>query len=187
MGTEGEAGTEGTQQGEAEGEVQQGESQGQQTSTGFTPEAQAILSKANAEAEKFRKDLAAAKKKLDAYEAANLSETEKTAKRLKELEEQVQTKDRELMAVRTQATVGTVAARLNFVNPNLAHRLIDPSAITYDESGKALNVEALLKDLVKSDPYLVSRRSSDAGAGTGQTNNGGQTMNDLLRQAAGRA
>lgn len=185
-GGDGEEG--GTQQGaeSTDGHKAEAEGAGQQATGEFPPEVQAILDKANAEAAKHRKELATTRKKLEGFEQAQLSETEKLQKRIQELEGTLQTKDRELLTIKTQAAVSTVAAKLNFVNPTLAHRLIDPSSVTYDDDGKPTNVEALLKEIAKSDPYLVGRRAVDAGQGAG-TGTGGLTMNDRLRQAAGRA
>ena len=66
--------------------------------------------------------------------------------------------------------------------------LRDNDSIDFDSDGKPIDVEAAIKDLVKSKPYLAKAPAAgaNAGAGTRPGASPGQTVDDMLRRASGR-
>lgn len=66
-------------------------------------------------------------------------------------------------------------------------RLIDSDEVQWTEGGEPKNATALLRSLVKSDPYLFEVRRGPSGDGSkGREQPIGTTMNDMIRQRAGR-
>lgn len=146
------------------------------------------------EARKLRKENETLRKRAKQAEEASLSEQQRKDKELEELRAAKTSWEAEKRDLRLRESVTDAARRLNFVNPTLAHRLIDRGAVNYDEdSGAATNVDALLKDLIKSDPYLAAKDGGSWGAGSRGSATGdgasdaGSDMNMTIRRAAGRA
>lgn len=183
-----DAGGSGTDQGD---QGQQGNQPGTGNDQGGTPDIQdpqavlAALNKANAEAAKFRRDLAQAQQRIKAFEDEKLSDSQKLEQQVRELQTKLDQAESRARTQALQGEVSAVASKLGFLNPGVAHRLIDQEAIEYDDAGKPKNVEALLRDLVKAEPYLARTGSADAGSGRRSGGSGGN-MNQLIRQAAGR-
>jgi hypothetical protein len=138
------------------------------------------LAEARREAAKHRTDL---RKLTD----AQLSESERLQRRVAELEQErdvSQARDRE-RAIRLAAL--EAAARLGFRDPDLAVRLIDPSAVETKDDGTPKNVERLLADVLARSPYLGrSGIAPDFGGGQRGQAPAGTDMNSLIRRAAGR-
>jgi hypothetical protein len=87
-----------------------------------------------------------------------------------------------------QAATVAAATKLNFRNPELAYRLLDRSAIEFNDKGEARNVEHLLREIATADPYLLKPAGADFGGGNrGGTPDGQPTdMNTLMKAALGR-
>jgi hypothetical protein len=138
------------------------------------------LAEARREAAKHRTDL---RKVTD----AQLSESERLQRRVTELEaerEAIASRDRE-RAIRLAAL--EAAARLGFRDPDLAVRLVDPSAVDLSDDGTPKNVERLLAEVIARSPYLGRPgASADFGGGQRGTGPSGTDMNSLIRRAAGR-
>lgn len=132
-----------------------------------------------------RREAASYRTKLKGYEDATKSEAEKAAERIAELERQ----NSELAAARREDSLrisaSTEARKLGFRNPDLAFRLI-ASAVEYDDHGTPKNVDRLLADVAKSDPYLVNGPADFGGGPRGTAPAAGNNMNELIRRAAGR-
>lgn len=83
-----------------------------------------------------------------------------------------------------QASVTTHAAKLGFVDPEDAVKLLDTSKVTF-ENGTVAGVEDALKALASNKPHLLGSR----GAGDGPDKNGGKKptsdMNAQIRKQAG--
>lgn len=130
-------------------------------------------------AEKRERDLT---KRLKAYEDKDKSESEKNAERIAELERQ----NSELAAARRTDTLRLAAAaearKLGFRNPDLAYRLV-ASEVEFDDAGTPKNVDRLLADLAKGDPYLVASTPDFGGGPRGSAPAAGQSMNDAIRRA----
>lgn len=135
-------------------------------------------------AEKQSKDL---ERRLAAIENSGKSESEKLAARLKELEDANAEKER---AIRERDARDAIrqAARKAGAAPDAVdavYRMLKGD-IEYDDDGQPANVDALLKDAKQIAPQLfrASNGRADGGAGNRQTKPN-ETMNDLLRRAAG--
>lgn len=132
--------------------------------------------------------------RLDELERAQQSEVEKREQRIKELEGVVtQAQARERSYNLRDAITDTVAAT-DFghtlqASPSRVVRLLDPDAIEWD-GDKPTNVKALLTGLVRSDAYLFApkaKRTGSGDGGAGREVQAGTSMNDRIRQAAGRS
>ena len=138
------------------------------------------LAEARREAAKYRTDL---RKVTD----AQLSESERLQRRVTELEterEAISVRDHE-RAIRLAAL--EAAAKLGFRDPDLAVRLVDPSAVEVSDDGSPKNVERLLADVLTRSPYLARPgASADFGGGVRGSGPSGTDMNRLIRRAAGR-
>ena len=132
----------------------------------------------------LRRENAGHRTKLTAFEkaeeerkAAALSELEKAQKKASEVETQLATQTKALQEMRVTLAIERNAAKLNIVDPEAAVKLIDLSAIEYDDNGHPKNIEKLLDDLVKAKPYLVSQ------PGQPKANNSGGASNPPRSQS----
>ena len=165
----------------AQPQVGASESPAQVAEAGIDPAAlQRELAEARREAAKYRTDL---RKLTD----AQLSESERLQRRVTELEQErqeAQARDRD-RAIRLSAL--EAAARLGFRDPDLAVRLIDPSAVEVRDDGTPRNVERLLSEVLARSPYLARPgASADFGGGNRGAGPAGTDMYSLIRRAAGR-
>jgi hypothetical protein len=117
---------------------------------------------------------------------AAMTEQEKRDQRIKDLELEnarlvTEGKERRLHVAAVDAAV-----RLGFRSPEVAIRLIDSSAVEYDQNSEPTNVEALLREVLVKEPYLgKTGASGDFGGGTrGTTPPQTPDMDALLRAAA---
>lgn len=149
------------------------------------PEVLDKLRNQNRENQSLRDRLRETEQRLKTFEDERLSEAEKLQRRVRELEEQHAEAERRLRERELQHEVAAVAGKLGFLNPAVAHRLLDAQGIEFDDKGKPKNIEPLLRDLLKAEPYLARTGSADAGSGRRSGGSGGG-MNQLIRQAAGR-
>ena len=135
------------------------------------------LAEARREAAKHRTDL---RKVTD----AQLSESERLQRRVAELEAEraeIATRDRE-RAIRLAAL--EAAARLGFRDPDLAVRLVDPSAVETSADGTPRNVERLLAEVLARSPYLGRTGvAPDFGGGGGGDAGGGGRLADAAALA----
>ena len=115
----------------------------------------AARKKADKEARDRRLENNDLKKFKDTVEAEKLSEKEKLEKKAADLQAKYDTDIRTAKERTLTLEVQLQAARLNIVDPDAASKLLDRSALEYDDDGNATNVEDLLKELVKTKPYLV--------------------------------
>ena len=144
----------------------------------------AALERANAEAARFRRELAQAQQRIKGFEDEKLSESQRLANQVQELESKLQQAEARARDQALRTEVSSIATKLGFLNPGVAHRLIDQSQVEYDGE-RPKNLEHLLKDLLKSEPYLARTGSADGGSGR-RGGSGQNDMNTLIRQAAGR-
>lgn len=121
------------------------------------------------ETQKAVKDLTA---KVKTFEDANKSDLQKTQDALKELE----TKNAQLAVKSFRADGVAAAVRMNSIDPDAVAKLLEPDSED--------DVDAQVKALVKSKPYLFKS------SGNGDGGNGGErgrehgtkvSMNDLIR------
>lgn len=163
---------------------------GSQPSTGDGETAEAKAARLERENAELRKEQAANRTKLRAHEqqqrdAAAATQTDK------ERADQLATDKAALEArLKTQAVRSTameVATRLGFRSPDLAYRLLDTSELEFDTDDQPKNVEKLLAELLKREPYLGKGAGADYGGGNrGGTPDAAPGMNEILRAAFGK-
>ncbi len=132
--------------------------------------------KLRAEAADYRKRLRELEGKVKANEEAKLTEQERLQKRLAELERKEMEYQMTLQARTLEYEVKLHAARLGVVDPEAAYRLLDLKQIEFDDDGKPLNIEKVLKELVAKKSYLVSSSSSPSPANPAQGRVSGQQV-----------
>lgn len=143
------------------------------------------LEEARREAAKLR---AESKRRADADKAAEdakLSEAERIQRELAELKaknQELEQRDRENAFQRSAISVAT---KLGFRNPDMAARLIDRTQVDWTDAGQPRNLERLLGEILRSDPYL-GRSTPDFGGGNRGGTPQGTDMNAFIRRAAGR-
>jgi hypothetical protein len=121
---------------------------------------------------KDRDELAA---KVKEIEDAKLSDIDKAKQAAQEAQSRAQTIEAELRAERLARTIDIEARKLNIVDPETATLLIQ-GRVEFDAAGKPANLTALLGQLVKDKPYLVSSSQAPtpgAGASPANPNRGG--------------
>ncbi len=84
-------------------------------------------------------------------EQATLTEQQKAEQRAAEAERRANEAGQRV--IRTEMKLA--AARAGLINPDLASRLIDSDKIALDENGEPTNLDTLVSDLIKANPYLV--------------------------------
>lgn len=161
---------------DATGETQTDQAAGAGTQTAGTAEKfdAAYVKSLRDEAAAHRKKLRETETRLKALEDEKLSDTEKRERDLKDAQERATAAEARAHLAEIKAAASAAGA----VNPARVAQLIEPGT---EDAEKAV---AALK---KSDPYLFNRPgagSADGGAGGEPPK--GRSMNDLIRQAAGR-
>lgn len=133
-----------------------------------------------------RREAAGYRTKLKTFEDADKSANEKANERIVELEAERDA----LAAARREDTLrlaaSAAARKLGFRNPDLAYRLVASGSVEYDDAGQPKNVEKLLDEVAKGDPYLVQSSGDWGGGPRGTAPSVAGDMNTLIRQRAGR-
>lgn len=134
----------------------------------------------------------ALQKKVDEYESASASETEKLQKRLEALETENKTLQESQRVGALRAQVANEATKAGAHNPDDVFALLNRDDMDIDDAGKVKNLASLVAGIRRDKPYLFSGRNVDAGAGKGggqnggtQNGNGGSAFNDSIRGAFG--
>lgn len=88
-----------------------------------------------------------------------------------------------------RAEVKSVSADLGIVDSDAAYALMARDDVAVDDDGNVTGVKAALEALLKAKPYLKKQEAATASGGefNGSDTKSGESMNALLRKAAGRA
>lgn len=120
------------------------------------PKPNALDRKLTKENASLRKRLREVEASLKERELAEMSEQERQAKRLVELEERYSAAEQRLRESSLHLSVSSAAQRLNIVDPDAAMKLIDTTILDYDEDGnKWEGIDDALAVLVEERPWLV--------------------------------
>lgn len=122
--------------------------------------------KLRAEAAEYRRRLRELEQTVKQHEEAKLSETERLQQRLAELEREQAAWQRERQEHTLRYETMLAASRLGIVDPEAAYRLLDLTALEFDEDGRPQNLEQALKALLKARPYLAGPPAATAGSPT---------------------
>jgi hypothetical protein len=133
------------------------------------------------------KELEELRTKLKAADDAKLSETDRLAKKVAELEQQGQASDQKARERIGRSALKASAAAAGAIYPDDIAVLVGSGTLEFDDDGEPTNADALVKALAESKPELFTKAkatSFDGGArgGSGGTKPG---MEQLLREAAG--
>ena len=147
--------------------------------------------KLRSEAQALRKREKEALARLTAYEQKEKEAQDAQLPELERLKKQVSEADSvhtALVERIVQYEVERAAQKLGVIDPDAAARLLDWDALEFDENGMPTNADALLKDLLKSKPYLAGRQSASSMGGAtnparSQTGQFSQITIDNLQEA----
>ena len=123
---------------------------------------EAALKKANAEAKSYRLKADELDKLKADTEAATLSETDTLKKQLATLQQERDTANVQAGTARITSAVQIHAVQLG-IDPKLAVKLLDHTALEFDADGTPSNIADALKALVKE--YGLSPRAAQASGG----------------------
>lgn len=161
---------------------------GQAQAAAQTPSTDTVdVSALQRELAEARKEAAKYRNEKNAAETAKLSTDERLTKQVADLERKLA--DAEVRDQERTVRLASIeaASRLGFRNPDLAYRLLDRAAVQFGDDGSPKNVESLLTQVAKTDPYLVGTKA-DVGLGPrGTAAAGAPDMNTYIRRQAGRA
>lgn len=113
------------------------------------------VKKLRAEAARYRTERNALEAKVKAFEQEQMTKEELAAQKLKELEEREKVFAAKMRSSGLKAVVAAAAPGLKLTSVEAAMKLLDSSAIEYDDDHNPLGVEAALSKLVKDYPFLA--------------------------------
>lgn len=118
------------------------------------------VKKLRSEAAEYRRKLRELEAVVKQHNDEKLSETERLRNRLIELEKaQLELQqDRQERVLRYETMLA--ASRLGIIDPDAAYRLLDLTAIEFDDDGTPKNIEKVLRDLIRAKPYLVGNQNA---------------------------
>lgn len=128
----------------------------------------AALKRANAEAKEHRIKA----EELDKLKSAQLTEQERKDKLLTDLQASLSAREKQLQEERNYNALERAGRRVGIQDETAladAIRLVDLSALEYDDQGKPKNADELMKDLVKTRQWLVSKTTAPTLTGGGAT------------------
>ena len=138
---------------------------------------ESALKEARADAAKWRnrlRDLEASQRERD---EAELSETEKQARRLQELEQTLSEREQITKQLALQSAIAIRANALGIVDAEAAVALIDTSRLDFDDLGMpdSDGLDRALRNLLKSKPYLKTQPSAGSPANPAKSEPLGET------------
>lgn len=187
--TQGQQGAQGT------GQESGGQQQPQQfdPSTITDPAQRAIVEKivadaaaARQEAARFRTEARTATEQVQQFQRQSETAEQAAQREATERQERLDALERENRTLKVGQALSSAAGTAGAHNPALVASMLD-AQVELGADGKPTNVDALLKALKASDPYLfkVAQQSADAGAGRSRqaapAGGVGDGINDLVR------
>lgn len=116
--------------------------------------------------ERMKAELAASKARLTEFENAQLSETQRLSKEKTQLQAELEQARQDAQDRTNRYEVELRASRLGIVDPEAAVKLLDWSSLEYGEDGTPKNVDAALKALLATKPYLAAQAGQAAAGAT---------------------
>lgn len=146
---------------------------GSEQQPGQAPEEQFDPERARSLIAKLRQEAKEASRRLGEYETrqrqadeATMTEQQKLSRRAAQLEAELEAERADARSRANRYEVQLAAGRLGIVDPDAAVKLLDWDAIEYAEDGSPRDVEAALKALLKSKPYLAAQAAAPAASPT---------------------
>ncbi len=107
------------------------------------------------EAGNLRARLRQAEQDLEAARAAHLAEADQLRKQVADAQTQMQVREATYRQQNARHQVENAARDLGIADPQAAWKLLEPSALQFDESGAPTNVGAALEALLREHPFLA--------------------------------
>lgn len=149
----------------------------------YVEKVQKDAKEAREEAARYRTRAATAESQVNEFQRQNETAEQAAQREAQEKQERLDALERENRDLKVGTAVRAAATAAKAFNPNLVTDMLQ-AKVTLGEDGKPTNLDDLLKDLRKSDPYLFRRQANqDAGEGQGEGGSPGQSMNDRIRAA----
>jgi hypothetical protein len=154
--------------------TQPGTAEAAKSKTSFTPEQQAEIDRVVGKAR--REEQKKLEKKI---QEADLTEAEKLKRENAELQLKIRSRDAE----------DAIAAGCgkDCTNPKAAVKLAQAIGLEFDDKGKLVNLKDLIAEVKDIAPELFQKRPGRSDSADGVSSSPlGQSMNDVIRRAAGR-
>lgn len=189
----GQQGQQGGQTGQESGQGQGQESGGFDLSKIEDPNLRAFLehqqkdtAEARREAAQYRTQLRETQQTLQQMQRQGETEAQRQERERAEADQERERLREENRMLKVTGVVAEKATAAKAFSPTAVLNMIKGS-IEYDADGRPTNVDTLIADLKRTDPYMFqrSRVATDASAG-GSGGSPAPSMNDRIRQAAGR-
>lgn len=198
---QGQEGSQGQEPGTQQTQGQEPGSQQQDTGTDQAPDFSSIQDpavrahlerldkdarEARAEAARYRTERNTARQQATEAQRANETAEQTAQREAQEAQERTERLERENRDLKIGGALRDAATAAKAHNPQ---RVVDllTAKVELDDEGKPTNVQDLLKDLRKSDPYLFKRAQQDGGEGNDGDAAPSGDMNSVIRsQVAAR-
>lgn len=131
----------------------------------------------------LRKEAAGYRKKVEDYEAANQTESDRRQAALKAAEDRAATLESRLRDLSARSAVTDAATKANAISPRAVYALIKPD-LEYGDDGEPTNVDALLKQAIKDEPSLFRAANGSGDGGKGGATGSVGNINDVFREMA---
>lgn len=135
-----------------------------------------VLSELRRENQSLRRRLRSAEGSSDEQTATLRDQVESLSTQLREREERDRAREQKEQDREVRLAALTAATKLRFRNPELAYRLIERGAVTFNKDGEPTNVENLLKGVLDGNDYLAA---GDGDFGGGERGGGTPVANDM--------
>ena len=135
----------------------------------------------------IEKELKELRDKVATADAASKTDLQKLQDQIAESETKRLEAEQKAQDSRVRTVVMEEARKAGAVAPETVYRLIDRAEMEFDAVGDPSNVPALIDALKKAHPHEFSSRGGGFDGGVRRTSPAQPTMNDLIRQKAGRA
>jgi hypothetical protein len=127
---------------------------------------EAELRRARQEAAQFRTERGTLQEQVQQFQRAQETDAERVQREAQERQQRIQTLEQEVRTLRVGTALTTAATTAGAHNPARVAALLDRDVET-DAEGKPTNVDAILRALQRSDPYLFRTQPAGADAGRG--------------------
>lgn len=136
---------------------------------------------ARSEAGDYRSRYQSEKQAREELERQNETDAERVEREQKERNDRLTALEQENRNLRVHAALEATAGSAGAHNPVRVRELLD-AKVELDQDGKPANLQEILADLKRTDPYLFKRATNDANEGGGTSGApSGSSMNNFIR------
>ncbi len=130
-----------------------------------------------------RKDAESHRKRVQEFEDAQKTESERQAEALKAATERAASLEQRIRDANARSVVADAASKAGAISPGLMYRAVRDD-LEFDDDGNPVNAADVIDALKQSEPdqFRAAGGSGDGGRGNESTNRSQRGLNDLLRQ-----